>query len=121
MIANGGELDGVRLLSENRVARMGHVSELLRAGMTRLGLELFLDPAYLSRTITTYRLPEGWSYEALHDALRAAGFVIYAGQGDLRQQAFRVCNMGVMSDADYERFLAALEAALAAGPVGASA
>jgi len=104
-----------------RVERMGHVAALLRRGCTELGLELYLDEAYLSRTITTYRLPKGWSYEALHDALRAAGFVIYAGQGDLRQQAFRVCNMGVMSDADYERFIDALKQALVVGPVGASA
>ena len=71
--------------------------------------QVLLDPAHLSNTITTLRLPAGWSYEALHGALRAEGFVIYAGQGDLREQAFRISNMGVMDRSDYQRLLDALE------------
>lgn len=98
-----------------RVARMQHVSQLLRAGCQALGLELYLEEGPYSRTITTYKLPPGWSYERLHDALKARGFVIYAGQGALRSEAFRVCNMGVLSDADYQRFLAALGEVLAGG------
>lgn len=91
-----------------RVARMKAVSDHLRERCQALGLELYLDSRYLSRTITTFRLPSGLSYEELHDGLKARGFVIYAGQGELRAQAFRVSNIGVLSDADYERFLAAL-------------
>jgi 2-aminoethylphosphonate-pyruvate transaminase len=98
-----------------RVARMAHVAELLRKGFVRLGLELLLEPRLLSNTITTLGLPEGWTYDRLHDALRVEGFVIYAGQGDLRRRAFRVSNMGVMDDADYLRFLEALERVLEQG------
>lgn len=97
-----------------RVARMKHVSDMLRAGAKELGLELYLDESQLSRTITTYKLPAGIDYETLHDALKAKGFVIYAGQGQLREQAFRISNMGVMSDDDYRRFLAALGEAISA-------
>jgi 2-aminoethylphosphonate-pyruvate transaminase len=99
------------LLSEGvaaRVAAHQAVSEQLRAGFSRLGLKLLLGEVPLSYTITTILLPEGWTYPALHDALREKGFVIYAGQGDLSQRAFRVSNMGVMDSADYERFLEAL-------------
>ena len=39
-------------------------------------------------------LPEGWSYERLHDRLKEHGFVIYAGQGDLASEVFRVAHMG---------------------------
>ena len=92
----------------NRVARMKHLSDLIRAGARELNLELYLQDAPLSRTITCFKLPAGWDYERLHDALKERGFVIYAGQGELRSQAFRVSNMGVLSDEDYQRFLAAL-------------
>jgi len=98
-----------------RVARAGRTAARVRAGLEELGLELLLPPERRSRTITTVRLPAGWTYEALHDALRAEGFVIYAGQGPLRQEAFRVSNMGVLDDADYDRFLAVLGRALGRG------
>jgi 2-aminoethylphosphonate-pyruvate transaminase len=96
-----------------RVAHMRAVSDLLREGCARLGLKLLLDPSHLSLTITTYELPAGWTYPALHDALKERGFVIYAGQGELAQRAFRISNMGVLSSADYERFLAVLGEVLA--------
>ena len=34
--------------------------------------------------------------------------MIYAGQGKLREEAFRISNMGVMTEADYDRLLDAL-------------
>jgi len=91
-----------------RVERAKAISDHLRERCLALGLELYLAPEHLSRTITTFRLPSGLTYDELHDALKARGFVIYAGQGELRSQAFRISNIGVMSDADYERFLVAL-------------
>lgn len=84
------------------------LAQRLRVGLERLGLSLLLPPALRSSTITTVRLPERWSYERLHDVLRARGFVIYAGQGDLRRHAFRVATMGTLEAADVDEFLAAL-------------
>lgn len=80
----------------------------LRRGLERLGLSLLLPPGLRSSTITTVRLPERWTYERLHDVLRARNFVIYAGQGDLRRQAWRVATMGTLDAADVDAFLAAL-------------
>ena len=98
-----------------RVATLAATAEHLRAGFASLGLKLLLDKHH-SNTITTLPLPEGWTYTALHDALRARGFVIYAGQGELSGSAFRVSNMGVMARSDYDRFLTALRGTLAEGP-----
>lgn len=84
------------------------LAERLRAGAGRLGLDLLLPAERRSSTVTTIALPAGWSYERLHDALRAAGFVIYAGQGDLRRRAFRVATMGPLDEADVDRLLEAL-------------
>ncbi|MGH7395460.1 MAG: hypothetical protein ACREJF_07675, partial [Candidatus Methylomirabilales bacterium] len=49
----------------------------------------------------------------LHDALKARGFIIYAGQGGLRKHAFRVANMGTLTPADMDRVLAAFREVLA--------
>lgn len=43
---------------------------------------------------------------ALHDALKADGFVIYAGQGDLSKTLFRISTMGDLMPADIDRLLA---------------
>ncbi|MGH8180078.1 MAG: 2-aminoethylphosphonate aminotransferase, partial [Steroidobacteraceae bacterium] len=39
------------------------------------------------------------------DALKARGFVIYAGQGNLSQKLFRISTMGDVSAADIDRLL----------------
>ena len=56
--------------------------------------------------------PAERSYAALHDGLKASGFVIYEGQGRLQRDIFRVANMGHLRTADFERFLGALDEVL---------
>jgi 2-aminoethylphosphonate-pyruvate transaminase len=96
-----------------RIARYGRASAIVRTGLEALGLRLVLPPALRSNTLTAIGLPRGTSYRDLHDALRAQGFVIYAGQGALAATLFRVAAMGDVSEADYRRFVAALGAAVA--------
>ena len=67
-----------------------------------------LPPELRSNTITALRFPAGRTYAALHDALKARGFVVYEGQGRLAREVFRVANMGHLEPADFERFLVAL-------------
>jgi aspartate aminotransferase-like enzyme len=40
------------------------------------------------------------------------GYVIYAGQGDIRTYAFRVSNMGTLAPRDMEKVVAAFAACL---------
>jgi len=54
---------------------------------------------------TFYTLPAGTTYTELHDALKAEGFVIYAGQGDLSKTLFRISTMGAVTGADISRLL----------------
>jgi len=58
--------------------------------------------------ISSFHLPEGFDYARLHDGLKAAGFVIYAGQGALARSIFRIANMGDVRDDDIERLIGAL-------------
>jgi 2-aminoethylphosphonate-pyruvate transaminase len=96
-----------------RIARHAAAAALLRDGFTRLGLRAVLPPALRSNSITSLWLPPGRTYAALHDGLKARGFVIYEGQGRLAREIFRVANMGHLAQADFERFLSALTAVLA--------
>jgi 2-aminoethylphosphonate-pyruvate transaminase len=96
-----------------RIRRYAAAAAQLREGFARLGLACVLPPALRSNTITSLRFPVGRAYPALHDALKARGFVIYEGQGPFAREAFRVANMGALAPADFERFLAALGEALA--------
>jgi len=103
-----------------RIARMKRASRQLRDGFSELGLELLLPEAVRSNTITTLALPSGISYPALHDALKARGFVIYAGQGGLEKTVFRVANMGALGPHDFASFLTALAQSIKTNsPLGA--
>jgi 2-aminoethylphosphonate-pyruvate transaminase len=86
-----------------RIHRYRRYSKIVRDGVERLGLKLWLPEALRSNTITTIGMPSGQTYDKLHDAMRAEGFVIYAGQGDLRTRAFRISNMGQLDDAVLHR------------------
>jgi 2-aminoethylphosphonate-pyruvate transaminase len=57
--------------------------------------------------LRSYRLPAGLRYDVLHDELKKRGFVIYAGQGSLAGELFRISTMGEILDGDVTRLLAA--------------
>jgi len=81
----------------------GHVA----SGLAQLGIEPALEADQSSCVLRSYRLPQGLSYDALHDQLKAAGFVIYAGQGSLAVSIFRISTMGAIGTADMTRLMAA--------------
>lgn len=98
-----------------RIARYARAAAQLRAGFARLGLKLLLPPELRSNSITTLSLPAGLTYQELHDRVRADGFVIYEGQGQLSREVFRVANMGALAEDDFTRFLASLQRATSGG------
>jgi 2-aminoethylphosphonate-pyruvate transaminase len=65
-------------------------------------------------------LPQGIEYGELHDALKADGYVIYAGLGDAAKTSFRVCTLGAMEIGALEGFVASFERAIAAAGVPAA-
>ena len=90
-----------------RHRRYAALAEQVRAGLATLGIEAVIAPEQSSVVLRAYRLPDGVSYATLHDALKADGFVIYAGQGDLSKTLFRISTMGNLTAADMDRLLAA--------------
>jgi 2-aminoethylphosphonate-pyruvate transaminase len=91
-----------------RPARHRHyaaLAEQVRAGLAALGIESALPAEHSSVVLRAYRLPTGLDYDTLHDTLKSAGFVIYAGQGGLAGKLFRISTMGHVTAADIERLL----------------
>ncbi len=76
--------------------------------LLELGLQTYLPPAEFSCVLWSWHLPAGVDYEAVHKFLKNRGFVVYAGQGDLGKQIFRIAHMGDIQDADMDRLVEAL-------------
>jgi 2-aminoethylphosphonate-pyruvate transaminase len=103
------ESGGWRARHATFATRSTHVRTTLR----ELGVSLLLDRAEDSgATLTSFRVPAGKTYEALHERLKDSGFVIYAGQGKFDGQIFRIAVMGALDGGDLARLSAALREAL---------
>jgi 2-aminoethylphosphonate-pyruvate transaminase len=88
------------------------MAALIRERMEALGVRAVLPPEQQSNSLTAFYLPEGLTYTVLHDRLKERGYVIYAGQGHLESEIFRVANMGALQEKHVEEFLGAFEEVL---------
>ena len=79
-----------------------------------LGVREWLAAEESSCVLRSHHLPEGLSYNELHDGLKQHGFIIYAGQGDLATKLFRISTMGEISDYDMARLEQALQIVIGA-------
>lgn len=91
-----------------RIERYRRASRILRRGFAELALPFLLELPLRSNTITSVGLPPGVTYDQLHDGLKARGYVVYAGQGKLAGEAFRVANMGWIPEQKLRGFLTEL-------------
>src|SRR5262249_26192571 len=108
------EAEGV----DRRIARYAENARVLRQGMAAPGFRILLPQGERSSILPTFRLLPGLAYDALHDAMKRRGYIIYAGQGDIRTYAFRVSNMGTLTPRDMEGVVDAFRASLAELAVG---
>jgi 2-aminoethylphosphonate-pyruvate transaminase len=92
-----------------RIQRYKRMAALIRERMAKIGVRPVLPPDRQSNSITAYYLPEGLPYQTLHDRLKARGYVIYAGQGNLEHSIFRIANMGALTEQQFVEFLDAFE------------
>lgn len=88
-----------------RYRRYATLAELARAGFAQLGIEPAIPAAESSVVLRSYQLPASVTYGTLHDALKAEGFIIYAGQGNLSNSLFRISTMGDLKAADIDRLV----------------
>lgn len=92
-----------------RIQRYRRYAAMIRQKMHALGIKPVLAPELQSNSLTAFYLPDGLSYETLHDRLKEDGYVIYAGQGKLESKIFRIANMGALTEQDIAGFLAAFQ------------
>ncbi len=107
------------LLEEGVATRIGHYRDRaawLRRALIRVGLVPLLPPERQGHTLTAWRLPPGLPYETLHDALKAEGFVVYAGQSHLRREIFRIAHMGAVTTAQLQELVRLLTQIVRHGP-----
>jgi 2-aminoethylphosphonate-pyruvate transaminase len=97
---------GRRALLHKRMAR-------IREAVMALGVNPVVPPAECSCVLQSFELPTERDYDTLHDALKRAGFIIYAGQGALSGRVFRISAMGDISEGDLDRLLETLDQVLA--------
>ena len=96
----------------NRIKRYAKAAQFLRTGFREIGLDFLIPENWQSNCLTSLRLPKNLSYEKLHTELKTNGFIIYAGQGNLSKNIFRVANMGDITQKEFERFLKTLKSIL---------
>ena len=92
-----------------RVQRYADAANFLRAGFKEMGLEFLIPEGWRSNCLTGLRLPNGVIYKTLHDELKASGYIIYAGQGNLSEDIFRIANMGDITHEEFRGFLQVLK------------
>lgn len=86
--------------------------DAIRRTLLDVEIQPLLAPQDCSCVLHAYKLASRLSYEDLHDALKAAGFIIYAGQGNLAAQIFRISAMGDIQAADLKRLQTTLVSVL---------
>ena len=92
--------------------RRAYYSDLagqVNSALAKFGVQAMLEEGASSCVLNAYRIPEGFTYERIHDGLKQWGFVIYAGQGSTVTEMFRISTMGDITHYDIERLLAAIE------------
>ncbi len=81
--------------------------ELIRSGLSEMGLNPVLGPQESSVTLTTANLPIGWTYEKWFEANYNAGYVLYGCKGELKRSCFQVSNMGDLTICQIEDWIKA--------------
>jgi 2-aminoethylphosphonate-pyruvate transaminase len=110
-LAEHAEAGGSEVRRGSYALRAARIAATLKGA----GLTTLLPEAAYSSVLWSWRLPAGQTYARLHDALKAEGFVIYAGQGDLGAEIFRIAHMGDIRPDDLDRLCTALGRILGSG------
>jgi 2-aminoethylphosphonate-pyruvate transaminase len=90
---------------QQRQQQYWKLMDVVREGLEKLNIRPLFDKKECSCVLNAFHLPEGVDYQILHDKLKAAGFVIYAGQGGFAKSLFRISCMGEISESVMQRFI----------------
>jgi 2-aminoethylphosphonate-pyruvate transaminase len=98
-------------LADGHAKRFGMYAERnakLRSGLAALGMPSFTATGRESHSIVTCQLPEGVAFDALYEAVKARGILLYGCKGILADRFLQIANMGDLADGTIERVLEVL-------------
>ncbi len=99
---------------ENVWARHKRVSDFVKKRCTEdMGFTLFPDPEYASQTLSCISTKEkGINAKELLAKMKAKGYIVGSGYGELKETTFRVGNMGNVYMGDVEEMLDVMQEVL---------
>ena len=85
------------------------IQKRIREAMLKQEFETLVPYSDQSPVITTYLCKEGFVFNDFYDYFKENGYLLYSGKLP-QYDAFRIGNIGEISDEDVDRFIALLEA-----------
>ena len=92
-----------------RYERYLMIQKRIREAMLKHGFETLVPYSDQSPVITTYLCKEGFVFSDFYDYFKDNDYLLYSGKLP-QYDAFRIGNIGEISDADVDRFITLLEA-----------
>lgn len=92
----------------NHYAELKRKANILREGMSNLGLKFLIDKKHMCSVLTAVYIPSHIDVTVLRKKLREKSIIIYAGKGCFKDKVFQVGNIGELSLADIQFFLVSL-------------
>lgn len=105
----------INILNEGvskRYAALRQKAQLLRDGMSRLGLQFLIDQKDMCSVLTAVYLPAHINMTMFRQKLRARTIIIYEGKGCFKDRVFQVGNIGELTHDDINYFLESLHGVL---------
>ena len=90
---------------DKRIVHYRDIADSLRDGLASLELNYLVCREHLSNTMTSVMLPDGFSYQDLHQPLKERGYLIYKSQGPLSGTTFRLGTVGLITQDHIGGFL----------------
>lgn len=89
------------------------VFEAIHKGIDKLGFRDVIKKELQAGLVVSVRYPDdkNWNFEKVHDYCYERGYTIYPGK-IAKQNTFRLCALGAITEKDIEKFFAVLEDAL---------
>lgn len=93
---------------QQRNQRYHKIQDQIHQAMSEAGFISLLPKAIQSPVITTYLYPENFDFSQFYDYFKEHGFLLYSGKLP-QYDAFRIGNIGEISDEDVTRFIQLLK------------
>jgi 2-aminoethylphosphonate-pyruvate transaminase len=89
---------------EKRINRFKENGTLLKQKLKEFGLKFQLKDEEMSNLMVNTIIPEGLTYQEIHDKMKEKGYVFYPGKGPLDGKVVHFANIGTLQKEDILQF-----------------